>query len=257
LGILSEMSALTNPRSTITVNKNQKQIDWRRNKVRQFLIRGYSQYEIANTLRVSQPTVSRDINYFRRQTYFKHNQDFGIELFDSHKRTIFGINELLMKTWEIVDNPKTDTKQKIKAISLAQQLHNKLFEYQKMGYEITQLKEYAQNIMKNAQEIEKREKALQAFVKGDASARNKILEEIKSRQQTKKLSETTPEERYQLLKKNWMSHESSWFRRGLNRYDEQGCNQFTGCISECRYYPEYGMIEDEEWLRLIEPPRKT
>jgi hypothetical protein len=69
---------------------------------------------------------------------------------------MFGINELLMKTWEIVDNAKTDTKQKIKAISLAQQLHNKLFEYQKMGYEITQLKEYAQNITKNARDRKKR-----------------------------------------------------------------------------------------------------
>jgi DNA-binding NarL/FixJ family response regulator len=51
--IFSEMSALTNPTSNITANKHQKQIDWRRNKVRQFLIRGYSQYEIANTLHVS------------------------------------------------------------------------------------------------------------------------------------------------------------------------------------------------------------
>jgi hypothetical protein len=105
-------------------------------------------------------------------------------------------------------------------------------------------------------EIEKREKALQTFVNGDESTRNKILEEIRSRQQTKKLLETTPEERYQLTKANWMSHESSWYKRDLNRHDGQGCNQFTGCIPECRFYPEYGMIEDEEWLKLTEPPQK-
>ena len=41
------MSDLNNPRSNITANKYQKQIDWRRNKVRELLIRGYSQYQIA------------------------------------------------------------------------------------------------------------------------------------------------------------------------------------------------------------------
>jgi DNA-binding NarL/FixJ family response regulator len=51
-----------NPRAEITYKKYQKQIDWRRNKVRELLIRGYSQYEISNTLHMSQPTISRDID---------------------------------------------------------------------------------------------------------------------------------------------------------------------------------------------------
>jgi hypothetical protein len=29
-------------------------------------------------------------------------------------------------------------------------------------------------------------------------------------------------------------------------HDGKGCNQFTGCIPECGYYPEYGRIEDSE-----------
>jgi Trp operon repressor len=43
---------------------NRKQIDWRRNKVRDLLIRGYSQYEISNNLHLSQPTISRDIDFY-------------------------------------------------------------------------------------------------------------------------------------------------------------------------------------------------
>ena len=34
--------------------------------------------------------------------------------------------------------------------------------------------------------------------------------------------------------------------RGLERYDGEGCNGFTGCVPECRYYPDKGRIEDEE-----------
>ncbi|HEY7083077.1 MAG TPA: hypothetical protein VH500_25570 [Nitrososphaeraceae archaeon] len=37
--------------------------------------------------------------------------------------------------------------------------------------------------------------------------------------------------------------------RGLERYDGKGCNGFTGCIPECRYYPDKGRIEDEEGYR--------
>jgi predicted transcriptional regulator len=50
------------PRAEITHKKYQKQIDWRRNKVRELLIRGYSQYEMSNTLHMSQPAISRDID---------------------------------------------------------------------------------------------------------------------------------------------------------------------------------------------------
>ena len=58
----------------------------------------------------------------------------------------------------------------------------------------------------------------------------------------------SPEERYRREKAHWYWHESSWCWRGLDTtgYDGQGCNQFTGCIPECRFYPEYGRIEDEQ-----------
>jgi hypothetical protein len=60
---LEESSTTTqkNPRAEITQKKYRKQIDWPRNKVRELLSRGYSQYEMSNTLHLSQPTISRDI----------------------------------------------------------------------------------------------------------------------------------------------------------------------------------------------------
>ena len=66
---MEDYSTITkkNPRAEITYKKYRKQIDWRRNKVRELRIRGYSQYEISNTLHLSQPTVSRDIGFIRKQ----------------------------------------------------------------------------------------------------------------------------------------------------------------------------------------------
>ncbi len=59
---------------------------------------------------------------------------------------------------------------------------------------------------------------------------------------------SSPEDRYQHKKKAWYFHESSWCMRHDNGYDGQGCNNGE-CIPECRYYPEYGRIEDEEVIQ--------
>ena len=48
-------------------NKKGKMVDWRRNKVQQLLVRGYSQWNVAEELQIDQSTVSRDIQYLRQQ----------------------------------------------------------------------------------------------------------------------------------------------------------------------------------------------
>jgi hypothetical protein len=58
----------------------------------------------------------------------------------------------------------------------------------------------------------------------------------------------SPEDRYQRKKKAWYFHESSWCMRHNNGYDGHGCNNGE-CIPECRYYPKFGRIEDEEVIQ--------
>ena len=40
---------------------------WRRNKVQQLLVRGNSQWDVAEELQIDQSTVSRDVQYLRQQ----------------------------------------------------------------------------------------------------------------------------------------------------------------------------------------------
>ena len=47
-------------------NKKGKMVDWRRNKVQQLLVRGYSQWDVAEELQIDQSTVSRDVHYLRQ-----------------------------------------------------------------------------------------------------------------------------------------------------------------------------------------------
>jgi hypothetical protein len=89
-------SQVDNPRANTTQKKYQKQIEWRRNKVRELLIRGYSQYEISNILHMSQPTISRDVNSIY-QDKKKRQQKYGSELFLDVQNTLAGLAELIKK----------------------------------------------------------------------------------------------------------------------------------------------------------------
>ncbi|MGA9841240.1 MAG: hypothetical protein WBP64_08005 [Nitrososphaeraceae archaeon] len=79
----------------------------------------------------------------------------------------------------------------------------------------------------------------------------------------------TPEERYQLGKRSFLFHDLSCYLRDLSD-EEYGCTG-AGCIPECRFYPEYGRIEDAEVIdehnkfveklrrenRIVEPPSES
>jgi predicted transcriptional regulator len=106
-----------NARYGISLNKYRNQISWRRNKVKDLLTRGYAQYEIADVLHISQPTISRDIHYIQREIK-KSSDNYGEHLFEMYRNTLLGLDESMKKLWEIIDSPKTEAKEKIKAITL-------------------------------------------------------------------------------------------------------------------------------------------
>jgi predicted transcriptional regulator len=107
----------TNTRSGVTLNKYRNQIAWRRSKVKELLTRNYAQYEIANLLHISQPTISRDIKYIQKEIK-KSTENYGEHLFETYRNTLLGLDEAIKKLWTIVDSPKTEAKEKIKAITL-------------------------------------------------------------------------------------------------------------------------------------------
>jgi hypothetical protein len=80
---------------------HQKQIAWRRNKVQELMIQGCSQIQIANTLKVSEGTISNDVIYLRdkaRQNMQTHLQD---RLPEEYENCMAGINQVLKMSWEI------------------------------------------------------------------------------------------------------------------------------------------------------------
>jgi predicted transcriptional regulator len=100
---------------------------WRRNKVKELLTRGYAQYEIANLLHISQPTISRDIHYIQKEIR-KSAENYGEHLFEIYRNTLLGLDELIKKLWTIIDAPKIDAREKIRASTLMTQCYRQRLE---------------------------------------------------------------------------------------------------------------------------------
>ena len=116
-----------NARAGVTLSKYRNRMVWRRNKVRELLARGYHQDEIANTLHISQPPISRDIHYIQKEIR-KSTENYGKHLFEVYRNNLQGLDEMIKKLWTIVDSPKTDSKEKIKAIVLIGQHYRERLE---------------------------------------------------------------------------------------------------------------------------------
>lgn len=80
--------------------------------------------KISNTLHMSQSTISKDINNIY-QDKKKDSKKYGNELFLDVQNTLAGLAELIKKSWTIVDDPKAEQKERMKAISVILQYYGK------------------------------------------------------------------------------------------------------------------------------------
>ena len=87
--------------------------------MRELLIRGYSQYEISNTLHLSQPTISRDIGFIRKQnTSAEKRKNLAYRYYFEQQNALDGVGELMKNLWLIIDNSKIQVKERMKAMNL-------------------------------------------------------------------------------------------------------------------------------------------
>jgi hypothetical protein len=100
---------------------------WHRNKIKELLARRYAQHDITITLQISQPTISRDIGYVKKGIR-KKTENFGEHLFEVYRNNLLGLDEIIKKLWTIIESPKTNNKERIKAIILVRECYKERFE---------------------------------------------------------------------------------------------------------------------------------
>jgi hypothetical protein len=97
----------------------KKQIDWRRSKVLELLVQGQNQYDISEVLHISQPTISRDVQYLRSKAKEEIKLHINEKLPEEYQRCLTGINQVLKIAWDIANKLPQDNRLKLQALSLA------------------------------------------------------------------------------------------------------------------------------------------
>jgi DNA-binding Lrp family transcriptional regulator len=105
-----------------TMKGEQRLIELRRAKVMELLSNGHtSQVSIAETLNVSEPTVSRDIRYLKDKAKKELEIHFQEKLPFEYARALAGINATLSRVSELLKEAK-DPKTKIECMKLQMDL---------------------------------------------------------------------------------------------------------------------------------------
>jgi hypothetical protein len=112
--------------SSTNMKDNNNKITWRRNKVQELSIKGFNQAEIARMLQISEPTISRDIEYLKEianETIRNHIQE---KLPYEYSKCIQGLEEIIKESWIVAINADKigNTKDKLQSLALIKDTYN-------------------------------------------------------------------------------------------------------------------------------------
>ena len=132
-------------------------LEWRRHKIQQLLVRGYSQWDIADELQIDQSTVSRDIQCIRREAYENLQKHIQEKLPQEYERCLTGMNQVLRLSWDIANTSKdgssndngqtmtmTDDKTRLQALSLINDCYKYIMDLTTNGVIITDAIKFVQ-----------------------------------------------------------------------------------------------------------------
>jgi hypothetical protein len=146
------------------MNQQDNKIEWRRSKVRELLVKGYNHYEIANTLQIPRPTITKDIQHLRLQDRENLQSHIQERLPQEYENCMTGINCILKLTWEIAEKP-TDDKIKLQAFAQLNEGYKFKMDLTTNGVVVTDAIKYVQSKMDHLNETEK--ELLQDIKKGE------------------------------------------------------------------------------------------
>jgi hypothetical protein len=69
-------------------------------------------------LHTGQSTISRDIDFIRNRTSSApERKDFAHIMYHEQQNSLDGIGEMMKNLWLIIDNPKIEVKERMKAVN--------------------------------------------------------------------------------------------------------------------------------------------
>jgi hypothetical protein len=129
--------------------------------VRELLVKGYNHYEIANTLQIPRPTITKDIQHLRQQNRGNLQIHIQERLPQEYENCMAGINRVLQLTWEIAEKP-TDDKTRLQAFAQLNEGYKFKMDLTTNGIVITDAIKYVTQKQEQIDTLQKLDERLQA-----------------------------------------------------------------------------------------------
>ena len=101
--------------------KVEQRLQWRRDKVRELSVKGYSQRHIATTLKVGLASINEDLQYLRAQARNNIRHYIDEYLPAEYENCLDGLNNILTEAWQMsLDGEK---RERMQALSLAKECY--------------------------------------------------------------------------------------------------------------------------------------
>jgi hypothetical protein len=107
-----------------SLSTEAERLQWRRNKVLELSSEGRSQPQIASILHVGLATVNRDLQHLKRLAKANISKYINETLPLEYETCLIGLNSILSKTWDIANNPHSNERDRLQAISIGMQAYS-------------------------------------------------------------------------------------------------------------------------------------
>lgn len=101
-----------------------QRIQWRRDKVRELSVKGYSQRQIASIMKIALGTVEEDLQTLRLEAKDNISKYIDEYLPAEYENCLDGLNNILTEAWSIVSiDTDSDKRERMQALSLAKECY--------------------------------------------------------------------------------------------------------------------------------------
>ena len=109
-----------------TSTKKEHQIEWRRSKVQELSVKGFTQADICRMLNMPKSTISRDVEYLREQANETIKNHLEKKLPYEYFKCIAGLEEIIKEGWIIATQADKigNTKDKLQSLALIKDTYN-------------------------------------------------------------------------------------------------------------------------------------
>ena len=108
-------------------------LEWRR-----LLVKGYNNYEIADTLKIPRHTITKDIRYLRQRAQENLQEQIQERVPEEYQNCLTGINRVLKLALDIAEKPSTaDDKIRLQALALANECYKSKLDLTTNGVVVT------------------------------------------------------------------------------------------------------------------------